>query len=223
MASKGKPQFVKNIFLQQSKGGLAAAGDASVWQDKARFARNRAGTAQPEPLTKNTREHRLNSKLPRSQNSPIRTKRTKKLTLWVEPIVKEELERIAKREGLSLSKSGAAFLKRSLQQQVDLAYSALLTPIIEAAIDRRMRARDSRLAWLLVRIGFVSEQTRALVTNILGRQQGMTEETLKNILAMSQRSAKGNITRTSPDLREIMNTLEEWLLSRDGKQESQAA
>jgi hypothetical protein len=132
--------------------------------------------------------------------------------------VKDELERIATREGLSLSKSGAAFLKRSLQQNIDLEYSALLTPIIEAAIDRRMRARDARLAWLLVRIGFASEQTRAIVTNILGRQQGMTEETLKNILAMSQRTAKGNITRTSPDLREIMNALEDWLLSEEQEQ-----
>jgi hypothetical protein len=74
-----------------------------------------------------------------------------------------------------------------------------------------------------VRVGFASEQTRAIVTNILGRQSGMTEETLKNILAMSQRSAKGNITRISPELREIMRALEEWLLTQDAGQESQAA
>ncbi len=218
MAGNGKPQLLTQVFSLQSNGVAGKRFDASVVQDKARIASAQRGTSQPAPHTKYTRAKPTNSKIPRSQNSPTRTKRTQKLTLWVEPIVKDELERIATREGLSLSKSGAAFLKRSLQQNIDLEYSALLTPIIEAAIDRRMRARDARLAWLLVRIGFASEQTRAIVTNILGRQQGMTEETLKNILAMSQRTAKGNITRTSPDLREIMNALEDWLLSEEQEQ-----
>jgi hypothetical protein len=218
MAGNGKPRFVKNIFLLQSKGGLAEALDASVGQDKARISSAQRSTRQPAPLTKYTREQQLNSKLPRSQNRPTRTKRTKKLTLWVEPIVKDELERIAKREGLSLSKSGAAFLKRSLQQNIDLEYSVLLTPIIEAAIDKRMRSRDDRLAWLLVRVAFDTGQTRAIVANILGRQQGMTEETLKNILAMSQRTAKGNITRRTPQIAELMEAVEKWLAEDEKKE-----
>jgi hypothetical protein len=219
MTSNGKPQFLRQIFSLQSNGAATNAGNASVRQDKARISSAQVRTRQPAPLTKYTREQSLNSKLPRSQNSPTRNKRTKKLTLWVEPIVKDELERIAKREGLSLSKSGAAFLKRSLQQNIDLSYSALLTPIIEAAIDKRMNARDNRLAWLLVRVAFASEQTRAITTNILGRQQGMTEDILKNILAMSQRTAKGNITRSSPELRELINAIDKWLLSKDQEQE----
>jgi hypothetical protein len=213
MASNGNHQLAKNIFSQQPNGGGAETLDAAVVQDKARISSAQIRTRQPAPHTKYTREQPLNSKLPRSQNRPTPTKRTKKLTLWVEPIVKEELERIAKREGLSLSQSGAAFLKRSLQQNIDLEYSALLTPIIEAAIEKRMRARDARLAWLLVRVAFASEQTRAIVTNILGRQQDMTEETLKNILAMSQRTAKGNITRTAPHLRELLNAVEKFLFA----------
>jgi hypothetical protein len=75
-----------------------------------------------------------------------------------------------------------------------MQYSALLTPSIEAAIDKRMRQRDNRLAWLLVRVAFDTGQTRNLVTNILGRQPGVTEEVLKYILAMSQRTAKDTIT-----------------------------
>jgi hypothetical protein len=211
MASNGKPQFVNNVFPLQSNGAAEKRFDASVVQDKARFARVRAATRQPVPRTKNTREQPLNNKLPRTQNSPIRTKRTKKLTLWVEPIVKDELERIAKREGLSLSKSGAAFLKRSLQQNIDLAYSALLTPIIESAIDRRMRARDARLAWLIARNIFASEQTRAVAANILGRQQGMTEETLKTILAMTKRSAQSTLTRRNPELEELLAAVKQWV------------
>jgi hypothetical protein len=216
MASNGKPQFLKNIFLLQANGAAGDADGRFGRQDKARIASAQVRTRQPAPHTKYTREQPLSSKHPRSQNRYTRTKRTKKLTLWVEPIVKDELERIAKREGLSLSKSGAAFLKRSLQQNIDLAYSALLTPIVEAAIDRRMNARDNRLAWLLVRVAFASEQTRAIATNILGRQQGMTEDLLKNILAMSQRTAKGNITRRTPQITELMKAVEKWLGADNG-------
>jgi hypothetical protein len=220
MASNGKPQFVRQIFSQQPNGGVSEALHASVRQDKARISSAQVRTRQPAPLTKNTREQPLSRKPTRSQNSPTRNKRTKKLTLWVEPVVKDELERIAKREGLSLSQSGAAFLKRSLQQHIDLAYSALLTPIIEAAIDKRMRARDSRLAWLLVRVAFDTGQTRSFVTNILGRQQGMTEETLKTILAMSQRTAKGNITRKTTQITELMEAVEKWLAEDEKKEPS---
>jgi hypothetical protein len=218
MASNGNPQLLRQVFSLQSNGVAGERFNASVVQDKARISSAQGRTRQPAPRTKYTREQQLNSKLSRSQNSPTRTKRTKKLTLWVEPIVKDELERIAKREGLSLSKSGAAFLKRSLQQNIDLEYSALLTPIIEAAIDRRMRARDSRLAWLLVRVAFDTGQNRSLLTNILGRQQGMTEDMLKNILAMSQQTAKGNITRRTPQITELMEAVEKWLAEDEEKE-----
>jgi hypothetical protein len=211
MASNGKPQLLKQIFSQQPKGGGAETLDASVRQDKARIASAREATRQPAALTKFTRAQPLNSKPTRSQNRPTRNRKAQKLTLWVDPIVKEELERRAKREGLSLSKSGAAFLKRSLQQDIDLEYSALLTPIIEAAIDKRMGARDARLAFLLARNAFSSEQTRSLVTNVLGRQSGMTEETLKTILAMTKRTAKGNLTRRNPELEELIAVIKQWL------------
>jgi hypothetical protein len=211
MASNGKPQFLRNVFSQQSNGAVTERIQRFGRQDKARISSARLGTAQPAPHTKYTRAKPLNRKLPRSQNRPIHNKRTQKLTLWVEPIVKDELERIAKREGLSLSKSGAAFLKRSLQQNIDLAYSALLTPIIEAAIDRRMRARDARLSWLIARNIFASEQTRAVAANILGRQQGMTEETLKTILVMTKRSAQSTLTRRNPELEELMAAVKQWV------------
>jgi hypothetical protein len=121
---------------------------------------------------------------------------------------------------LTVSAAGAAFLKQALQNNVDMQYSALLTPIIEAAIDKRMRARDSRLAWLLVRVAFDAGQTKSLVTNILGKQQGMTADLLKNILAMSQKAAKENITRKTPQLAELMEALEKWLAEDERKEQA---
>jgi hypothetical protein len=156
----------------------------------------------------------------RSQSRVNLKQKTVQLTLWVDPIVKAEVTRRAEREGLSVSATGRGFLEKAIQTDLDLEYGALLTPIIEAAIDKRMRARDSRLAWLLVRVAFDTGQTRSLVANILGKQQGMTEEKLKNILAMSQQTAKGNITRKTPQITELMEAVEKWLAEDEKKEPS---
>jgi hypothetical protein len=47
----------------------------------------------------------------------------------------------------------------------------------------------------------------------------MTEDILKNILAMSQRTAKGNITRKTPQIAELMEAVEKWLNAEDEKKE----
>jgi hypothetical protein len=211
MMNNGKRQSSKNIFSYQSNGAKTETLDAAVVQDKGRISSARTGTQQPAPQQKPIRPHRLNTGTARSKNKPTPKRKTVHLTLWVDPIVKRELQRVADQEGLTVSKTGAAFLKQALQNNVNMQYSELLTPIIETAIDRRMRSRDSRLSWLLVRIAFDTGQTRSLVANILGRQQGMTEDILKTILAMSQRTAKGNITRKTPQLTELMEAVEKWL------------
>jgi hypothetical protein len=211
MTSNGKHQSLKHVFQNQPNGAKAETLDASVRQDKGRISSARIATAQPAPRQNPMRPHGLNTGAARSKNKPNPKRKTVHLTLWVDPIVKRELQRIAEQEGLTVSKTGAALLKQALQNNVNMQYSDLLTPIIETAIDKRMRSRDSRLAWLLVRVAFDSGQTRAIVANILGRQQGMTEDMLKNILAMSQRTAKGNITRKTPQLEELMEALEKWL------------
>jgi hypothetical protein len=219
MGSNGNHQFLRQVFSYQSNGVGNDAVHAAVRQDKGRIASAHISTAQPAPHKKSMRPQPLSSKSTRSQSTPKPKRKTIHLTLWVEPIVKRELQRIAQEEGLTVSKSGAAILKQALQHNVDMHYSELLTPIIEAAIDKRLRSRDARLAWLLVRVAFDTGQTRAIVANILGRQQGITEETLKNILAMSQRTAKGNITRKTPQITELMEAVEKWLNAEDEKKE----
>jgi hypothetical protein len=187
-------------------------------QDKVRTSSVRSATPQPVRDATATRTDAMTGKDTRSQNPTDHKTQRVLVGLWVEPVVKAELKRLAAQEGLTVSAAGAAFLKQALQNNVNMQYSELLTPIIEAAIDKRMRARDSRLAWLLVRVAFDTGQTKSLVTNILGKQQGMTEETLKTILAMSQRTAKGNITRKTPQLAELMEALEKWLAAEQEKE-----
>jgi hypothetical protein len=218
MVSNGKPQFLQQIFSQQSNVAAETRVDASVGQDKARISSARIGTRQPAPPKNPMRAHGLNTGTTRSKKKPIPKRQTVQITLWVDPIVKRELQRVAEQEGLTVSKTGAALLKQALQNNVNMQYSELLTPIIETAIDKRMRSRDARLAWLLVRVAFDTGQTRALVANILGCQQGVTEDVLKTILVMSQRTAKGNITRKTPQLAELMEAVEKWLAEDEKKE-----
>jgi hypothetical protein len=117
---------------------------------------------------------------------------------------------------LSLSATGGAFLERGLQQNADLQYGALLTPIIENAIARQMRGISTRLAWLLVRVAFDAGQTRSLVTNILGRQPGMNQDLMRTILAESGKTAKANITRRTPQITQLIESVEHWIKEDDG-------
>jgi hypothetical protein len=117
-----------------------------------------------------------------------------------------------------MSKAGGAFLERALQQNTDMNYHALLEPIIKTVIREEIHTYSNRIAVLLARSVFASEQTRSLTTNILGRQAGVTEDLLKNILAMTQKAAKANITRKTPQLAELMEVLEKWL-AEDKKNE----
>jgi hypothetical protein len=211
MASNGKPQFLQPIFSLQSNGAAGDAVNASVRQDKARISSARIGTNQPAPETKSTRAHQVNSHSTRFKLPIVHKSRTEKLTAWVNPLVKAELARRAAQEGVSLSAATAAFLEQALQNQVDLQYSALLEPIITSAIRKELRGMSNRFAWLLARNVFASEQTRSLVTNILGRQPGITKEKLQTILAMSQQAAKGNLTRRNPELEELIASLRKWL------------
>jgi hypothetical protein len=185
-----------------------------VRQDKARLESARTGTRQPARDTDVSRALFTNNGVVRSQSVAVKQKLVQ-VTLWVDPDVKEHLQRSAKQEGLELSPAGAAFLRKAVQQDIDLQYSALLRPIIEDTIAKSMRGIVTRLTWLLVRIAFDAGQTRSLVTNILGRQPGVTQPLLKTIIESSGRSAKANIMRRTPQIKELIDAVEQWMLQDD--------
>jgi hypothetical protein len=146
-------------------------------------------------------------------------RQTVKITLWVKPIMKAELQRRAEQEGISLSATGAAFLEQAIQANVDLQYGALLQPIIEQAIRKHMRTYSNRLAILLVRSLFASEQVRGLVTNMLSRQDGVTQPDLEEILNGSSNAAKRNITRLTPQLAVLVEEIKQWMDAGGGSTE----
>ena len=217
MTSTGHPHFHQNVFLKQSESLINQQRNLGVGQDKGALKRARIATHQPAPRGRVTRSQELNNDTPRSQNKPTPKRKTIHLTLWVKPIVKIELKRLAEQEGVSVSSAGAAFLEKAMQTSLDMQYGPLLQPIIREAITKQMRSMSTRLAFLLVRVAFASEQTRSLATNILGRQQGVTPSVLNEILDGSSKAAKGRITHRTPQLEELIAEVERWFQEEEGK------
>src|SRR5918996_2402106 len=173
MASNGNPQSERFVFPLQSNVAAAEAGNAAVRQDKARIASARTGTPQPAAVTHTPRAKPLRPNSTRSTNRNVAKTTTVHLDLWVSPIVKAELQRLAAQEGLSISATGAALLAGAIRQKLHIQQGVLIAPIIKQAVRDQMQGISNRLAFLLARNAFSSEQTRALATNILGRRDDL--------------------------------------------------
>src|SRR5436190_6006634 len=120
-------------------------------------------------------------------------RQTVSFTIWVKPSVRREFQHIADTEGLTPSRAGAAALEEWLARRSHIQHRGIFQPMIEQAIATQMRAYSSRIALLLVRSLYTSEQTRAIAYNILRRQPGITDEKLDDIMDGSKNSAKRNI------------------------------
>jgi hypothetical protein len=203
------------ILLQQQNHQKNKDAHGDVRQDKR--GKTSARTASPQPARTHTpmRAEPSNTKTPRTQNAPSTYGPKEQLCLWVDPIVKAEIHRRAKRERLYPSTVGAALLKRGLQEDLDLEYGALLIPVFENVLKRYMTARDNRLASLLVRACIAIEQTRSIAVNTLGRQPKITPAVLNEILDQSLKDAKKKITNRSPELKDLINELHSWLVDEE--------
>jgi hypothetical protein len=217
MQNNSLPHSHQNVFSNQPNRTKNKDAHGDVGQDKRAFTRARIPSHQAARSHVPMRAQPTDNKSPRSQNTPVAKRRTVQLTLWTNPIVKAEIQRIAKREGLSDSAVGAAILEKALQQNADLEYGALLRPIIENAIQTNLQTMSTRLALLLVRVAFASEQTRSLVTNLLKRQPGLSPEALDDILDRSAEAAKGKITKKTPQLEKVIAEVKDWLHASDTK------
>lgn len=181
-----------------------------VWQDKYAPRRVHVASAQPVTLKNVARTHQMNTQSQQTQKRSTQRK-TVQVAGWVTPQLKAELERIAGQEKLSVSRTVATILEEGVRQKLHIQHAILLQPIIETTIRREIRSYSSRLAILLVRSLFASEQTRSIATNILGRQAGVTQPVLEEILNGSSNTAKRNITRVTPQLSELVEEIKQWM------------
>jgi hypothetical protein len=139
------------------------------------------------------------------------------MTFWLKPIVKAEVQRIAEMNGISPSAQGADLLEEILRQNLHIQQAATLETALERIITRAMSKRDARLAHLLVRIAFSAEQGRGLSSTILSRMPGMTPTMLDTILDRTANAAKSKITKSTPQLEDILKDLEAMLSEKEGR------
>ena len=121
-----------------------------VWQDNPAPNPVRAASPQPVPQKNTARTQHMKTNFPRTQKRSSRKRKTVQISLWVKPGVKESLERIAMREQLSISATGAAFLEKAITSDLHEQHGALLEPLINQAIRRSLKASSNRIALLLV-------------------------------------------------------------------------
>jgi hypothetical protein len=211
MPNTSIPQSEQNIFQRQQNGGFLGKSHGGVWQDKNAQVRTSAASIQPPQFQPpdNVRTH--TSLSPKRHGSNKR--RTVQVFGYVRKEVAAEIERLRDQGGRRLSRSAvvAALLEKAIRGHIDMQYGALLVPVIEQAINARLKARDARFAALLVRIAHDAGQTRSLVTNLLARAPGVTAELLETILDRSADRSKANLTHLSPQITELMQAVEQWM------------
>ncbi len=185
------------------------------WQDKVALSRDREASGQPASRQHPSRSAQGNGISPRGHSRRSRARRTEPFTLHVSSLLKAEVKRQAEMDGLSASATGAALLEWAIRQKLHLQQAATLETALETILNRIIGRRDARLAHLLVRIAFSSEQGRSLDSTILSRLPGMTPDMLEDILDRSAQAAKAKITQTSPQLEDILQELGEMLTDKE--------
>jgi hypothetical protein len=148
-----------------------------------------------------------------TQEQPQPKRQLVKITIWARPAAKDELQRVADAEGLTLSRTGAGALEDWLARRSHVQHRGIFQPMIEKAIAKEMRAYSSRIAALEVRSLFIAEQTRAIVYNLLRKPPllPLSDDAADKIIDDAKTYAKHNIGRVDPALTPLMPLLEQWL------------
>jgi hypothetical protein len=217
MAIRSIYQKPEESFQEQVRSEFKKRPLYGVGQDNNAPERVRVAFPQAVPPVRPSRNRALdtNSDRPRKRSTK---RRTVIAAGWIKRPVSEEIDRIAKGEGLTRSKVIATLLEEAVHQKLHVQHALLLEPIIRQAIAREMGRDRARFAALLVRIAFDANTTRHLAGNILGRQPGVTPERLNRIRDWSTRKAKESITTRSPQIEELLAALDTWL-SEAGEEE----
>ena len=139
-------------------------------------------------------------------------------TLWLDPVVRAEFERIAAREQLSISQVGAAACADWVRSDIHRQQGALAELKQRQMIREELQAFGGRIVFFLMRVAFSAEQARILITNVLKlvlKLTGHDQKSYYTLVDESAKLAKRNILRKTPQLKSL---IEEWEASTaDGR------
>jgi hypothetical protein len=187
MVNNKNPHTQSDIYQNQEKSRKTKNALGGLRQDKRGGFSARRPSTQPARTKTPQRAETSDKKSDRIQNTTVDNSRTVQLSIWDKPIDKAEIQRLVDqghKEGndkITASSVAATLLERAVQGHIDMQYGALLEPVFQHLFDRRMAARDNRLALLLVRNYLVAEQTRGLATYLASRQPDMTPDILEAV------------------------------------------
>src|SRR6266702_3604360 len=95
MTNNENTQFSQDVYPTPTKSRNVQQPRSGVGQDKGAHSRARIASTQPAPPEKVMRPRQMETDTPRSQKKSTPKRKTVHLTLWVKPVVKTELQRIA--------------------------------------------------------------------------------------------------------------------------------
>jgi hypothetical protein len=139
-------------------------------------------------------------------------RRKKKVSIWLDPPEIAKLEAKARSEGLSISATGAAFIKRGMQAEADIQYSAFLQPVLQTLIRNELKRYFSRMILFLARITMTLDVMKGLVKWLCRRIAGATKEQVDKVEERSRTDARVNLQTRTPQLERISKELEQTLM-----------
>jgi hypothetical protein len=133
-----------------------------------------------------------------------------------DPIV-FKVRKLARAKNLSQSKALRQVVIKGLSAEDGDLESALDLESLRESLGRDQRRLARQLLRFLVWLLYDAGQIKALTTNILGMQKGMSEALMKDIMQDADRQTKGRFSRMEPDLADFIDgVVEKWLHS-DGE------
>ena len=147
------------------------------------------------PLNKRTQKHAL-----------------VKLYIWADPSEKNELQRVADSEGLTLSQTGRAIIVDGLRQRLRIEREALAQPVLETTLRRYF----SRIIFFLARMAFDIAVLKGLMIWLCRRVAGANKEQVDTVIHQSRERARKSMTTLTPELATVMEDLKNILQEEEG-------
>ena len=218
MNKKSHP-LTENIYQSQSKQLKNNRAHGGVWLDKKGAPSGRTASVEPASDLPGADRTGPGTKDPRPQRESDRPRPKVPFTLHVDPILKADVQRLAKLNKSnttdSASSEGAALLEAKVREQLYREQADTLDATVERSVAKSYRSFASRMAFLLIWIIYDVGAIKALASNTLGMQQGATPDMLTDILKQANRATQAALARKRPELTPLVAAVEQWMLAAE--------
>jgi len=210
MPYTNSPHLQGNILHNQPKNHnrrTARAGDyAEVPQDKGHFTNAPHEAGEPAPFAKGVGARAVNTKAIQEQKT--KTGRTKLIhsTVHYEPRVREGLEQLAAKKGLSFSEVCNAAGRCFIDAEIEKQHAETLRDVVRQIIREELRVFGDRLVTWLMRIALAAEWSKLLAINSLKfvlRLARLDEKTYLTLVNESGQQARRNVLADTPQFKDL--------------------